>query len=61
MPIQGKYIVDMLEDKLDEDMAGKWRWRPGVWLPDNAANPHLTVLQDLNHMSGWSSQAKTML
>jgi sarcosine oxidase/L-pipecolate oxidase len=52
MPILGKYIVDMLEDKLDHTFSQKWRWRPGAKLL--GTDPHPTALQDLNSMSGWA-------
>jgi sarcosine oxidase/L-pipecolate oxidase len=51
MPILGKYIVDMIEGTLDEEMVSKWRWRPGAKLL--GANPHPTPLLDLNDIPGW--------
>jgi sarcosine oxidase/L-pipecolate oxidase len=56
MPVLGKYVVDMMEDKLDEEMLSKWRWRPGAKLL--AANPHPTPLLDLNDMPGWKKNAQ---
>lgn len=55
MPVIGKYIVDMLEDKLDEEMARKWKWRPDATL--SGANPHPTPLLDLNGIPGWEKDA----
>lgn len=52
MPIIGKYIIDMLEDKLDPIIAQKWKWRPGAKLL--GSNPHPTALQDLNDIPGWA-------
>ncbi|KKY18798.1 putative fructosyl amino acid oxidase [Phaeomoniella chlamydospora] len=56
-PVIGKYIVDMLEDKLDPETAKKWRWRPGATLAESAPNPHPTPLKDLNEIPGWAETA----
>lgn len=36
-PILGKYVIEMLEDKLDAEMAGRWAWDRER--PDPALNP----------------------
>lgn len=57
MPILGKYIVDMVENTLEQDIAKKWKWRPGVEL--EGTDPHPTPLLDLNDIPGWAvEQAK---
>ena len=57
MPVLGKYIVDMLEQKLDPVMAQKWKWRPGA--PKPAVDPHPTPLVDLSEVPGWQKTTRT--
>lgn len=55
LPVVGKYIVDMLENKLDPEIQKKWRWRPGAKLPYGTVDPHPTPLLDLNDVPGWAT------
>ncbi|EME86012.1 uncharacterized protein MYCFIDRAFT_39526 [Pseudocercospora fijiensis CIRAD86] len=52
MPVIGKYVVDMLEGKLDAETADKWRWRPGVRLEGIDAHPN--PLLDLKDVPGFN-------
>ncbi|KPI34634.1 L-pipecolate oxidase [Cyphellophora attinorum] len=52
-PIIGKYIVDMLESKLDPATRQQWRWRPDAKRPADAPEPHPAELLDLNDLPGW--------
>lgn len=61
LPVIGKYIVDMLEGKLDPETERKWRWRPGAKLEQEEANPHPNPLLDLNTLPEWNESAKARL
>ncbi|KAF7190049.1 L-pipecolate oxidase [Pseudocercospora fuligena] len=52
MPVIGKYIVDMLEGKLDPETAEKWRWRHGARL--ESIDPHPNPLLDLKDVPGFN-------
>ncbi|KAI7554521.1 hypothetical protein KC331_g489 [Hortaea werneckii] len=55
LPVIGKYIVDMLEGKLDAQTQQKWRWRPGLRV-DHIPDPHILPLIDLNGVPGWGTE-----
>lgn len=59
MPIIGKYIVDMMENILEEEIAKKWKWRPGAKL--EGTDPHPTSLLDLNDIPGWGAVEQARL
>jgi sarcosine oxidase / L-pipecolate oxidase len=52
LPVIGKYIVDMLESKLEPSIAEYWRWRPNKARKRRGPDPHpyptrdLTVFED---------------
>lgn len=58
MPVLGKYIVDMLEGRLDPAIAKHWRWRPEVKKDPAAVEPHPNPLLDLNDIPGWSKDSE---
>lgn len=51
LPVSGKYVVQSLEGKLDQELASKWRWRPGAKLEGPC--PHTTKLIELSEIPGW--------
>ncbi|KAI6873104.1 hypothetical protein KC343_g1408 [Hortaea werneckii] len=55
LPVIGKYIVDMLEGKLDAQIQQKWRWRPGLKV-GHVQDPHPLPLIDLNDVPGWGAE-----
>ncbi|KAI7083425.1 hypothetical protein KC356_g7572 [Hortaea werneckii] len=55
LPVIGKYIVDMLEGKLDAQTQQKWRWRPGLNV-GHVPDPHPLPLIDLNDVPGWGTE-----
>lgn len=54
LPVFGKYVVQSIEGKLDENMATKWRWRPGASLEGPC--PHVTSLIELSGIQGWEKK-----
>lgn len=56
LPVVGKYVVQSIEGRLDEDMAAKWRWRPGANLEGPC--PHVTALIELSEIPGWEHVKK---
>lgn len=61
LPVLGKYIVEMMEGKLDAETTRKWRWRPGVVPADHTTNPHQEEPTDLNSLPGWKKEVKGLL
>lgn len=56
LPIIGKHIVELLEDRLQPNMAHAWRWgRPGDPLKSVRAAP----AKDLADMPGWKHGEET--
>ena len=51
MPILGKYIADMLEGTLEDDIARAWKWRPGQEAGTNLAHSDPEV--ELGTLTGW--------
>ncbi|KAL2845269.1 FAD dependent oxidoreductase [Aspergillus pseudoustus] len=60
LPVLGKYIVQMMEGRLDPEVAEKWKWRPGTKLADYETNPHPETPEDLNDMPGWGTIKSTL-
>ncbi|PGH05602.1 hypothetical protein AJ79_06769 [Helicocarpus griseus UAMH5409] len=55
LPVLGKYVVDMLEGKLDPTTAHSWRWRAGQEV--NAKDlAHLDPVIELEDLSGWKGR-----
>ncbi|KAK2806203.1 hypothetical protein FQN50_005926 [Emmonsiellopsis sp. PD_5] len=54
LPVLGRYIVDMLEGKLDPATAHSWRWRPGQEEAKNLA--HLDPVLELEDLNGWKGR-----
>lgn len=61
LPVIGKYIVQMLEGKLEPEIEKKWKWRPGAKLEQGEANPHPNPLLDLNALPEWRETEKARL
>lgn len=60
LPILGKYIVEMMEDTLDPEIAQQWKWRPGAKSGDYSTIPHQEVAKDLTRLPGWG-EPKSLL
>ncbi|KAJ5616272.1 hypothetical protein N7537_001386 [Penicillium hordei] len=60
LPILGKYIVEMMEDALDPEIAQQWKWRPGAKSGDYSTIPHQEVAKDLTRLPGWG-EPKSLL
>ncbi|EXJ94141.1 hypothetical protein A1O1_02534 [Capronia coronata CBS 617.96] len=56
MPVLGRYIADMLEGKLEPEIAKAWAWRPGQQAGTNLA--HLDPETELADLSGWLGRRK---
>ncbi|GAA6020769.1 hypothetical protein JCM10207_002017 [Rhodosporidiobolus poonsookiae] len=57
LPTIGSKVKDLLEDKLDPELADLWRWRPGSERKVDTSRPSVPVL-DIQDMSGWKRDAK---
>lgn len=55
LPVIGKYISDMLEGKLDQDLTDLWRWKYGK-VPADFKNPHPSAFRDLSTLTGWQNK-----
>ncbi len=53
LPIVGKYIADMLEQKLDPEIARCWKWRPGAKANSDGPSAHPVDSHDLSEYAGW--------
>jgi hypothetical protein len=51
LPNIGKHIVELLEDRLPQDFADAWRWRPGQG--DALKSTRAARAKDLADMPGW--------
>ncbi|KZV65846.1 FAD dependent oxidoreductase [Peniophora sp. CONT] len=51
LPIIGKYVVELLEGTLQDDMLQAWRWRPGSG--DARKSRRTAPAKDLADMPGW--------
>jgi sarcosine oxidase / L-pipecolate oxidase len=51
LPIIGKYVVQMIQGRLDEEIAGRWAWDRGR---DGAANAVYIPMRDLKDIVGYS-------
>lgn len=49
----------MMENILEEEIAKKWKWRPGAKL--EGTDPHPTSLLDLNDIPGWGAVEQARL
>jgi sarcosine oxidase/L-pipecolate oxidase len=56
MPVIGKYIADMVEGKLEPEIAEQWRWRPNS--RSAVPVPFVEPVQDLNNLPGWGPKAE---
>nr|6Y4J_A Chain A, Fructosyl Peptide Oxidase [Escherichia coli] len=52
LPIIGKYVVELLEGTLADELAHKWRWRPGSG--DALKSRREAPAKDLADMPGWN-------
>ncbi|KAH8906489.1 fructosyl peptide oxidase [Coniochaeta sp. PMI_546] len=50
LPNVGRHVVELLEDRLPDDMAHQWRWRPGG---DALTSRRAAPPKDLADMPGW--------
>lgn len=55
LPIIGKYVVDMLESKLDPMFADKWAWRPGRQHVKRGPDPHPNPERELSEFEDFAS------
>ena len=51
LPNIGKYVVELMEDRLDETLRHVWRWRPGSG--DALKSRREARAKDLADMPGW--------
>ena len=51
LPNIGKHVVELLEDRLADDLAHAWRWRPGSG--DALQSRRAAPAKDLADMPGW--------
>lgn len=51
LPVIGKYVVELLEGRLSDEMAHAWRWRPGTG--DARKSTRAAQAKDLADMPGW--------
>ncbi|GAA5997594.1 NAD(P)/FAD-dependent oxidoreductase [Rhodotorula paludigena] len=56
LPTIGAQIKDLLEDKLDPELASLWRWRPGSERIEDTSRPSKPVL-DIGNLEGWRHEA----
>ncbi|CAI7611438.1 FAD dependent oxidoreductase [Penicillium manginii] len=61
MPVIGKYVVDMLEGKLDQDYMDLWKWRFGATPPKTGKEPHPWPQRDLGELDGWKGRNKRII
>ncbi|KAJ5702404.1 FAD dependent oxidoreductase [Penicillium malachiteum] len=55
LPVVGKYVVDLLEGKLDAETAGKWQWRADrTFETKNLA--HMDPELELSDLTGWKDR-----
>ncbi|GJN94164.1 hypothetical protein Rhopal_007238-T1 [Rhodotorula paludigena] len=57
LPTIGAQIKDLLEDKLDPELASLWRWRPGSERIEDTSRPSKPVL-DIGDLEGWRHEEK---
>lgn len=50
LPSIGIHIVELIEDRLPEDLKFAWRWRPGG---DPVKSRRGAKAEDLGDLSGW--------
>lgn len=55
LPVIGKYIADMLEGSLSQEMQELWQWKHGK-IPDDFKDPHPYPLRDLSTLTGWQDK-----
>lgn len=54
LPVIGHYIVQLMENTPDPEIARKWKWRPELTTKAGFEdNPHPMECEDLNDMPGW--------
>ena len=58
LPRIGHYIALMLEDKLPDEFAGKWKWRPGMEWTEEKDVPWTLVGKDFEETEGWVGSAR---
>ncbi|PSN71712.1 fructosyl peptide oxidase [Corynespora cassiicola Philippines] len=51
LPNIGKHVVELIEDRLAQDLAHAWRWRPGG---DARKSRRVAPAKDLADMPGWN-------
>ncbi|WVR04150.1 hypothetical protein IAU60_001149 [Kwoniella sp. DSM 27419] len=56
LPNIGKHVVELIEDRLPEDLAHSWRWRPGCGDPLKSRRE--APAKDLSDMPGWRHDGK---
>ncbi|KAF4965462.1 hypothetical protein FSARC_6764 [Fusarium sarcochroum] len=55
LPIIGRYVADLLEGNLDEDLKDLWSWKFGK-KPKDFQDPHPFPLRDLSELTGWKGR-----
>jgi sarcosine oxidase/L-pipecolate oxidase len=58
MPTIGKYVADMLEGKLSDELSELWKWRFGRASPPQGKVPHPWPVRDLGELDGWRGRNK---
>ncbi|KAM0496133.1 hypothetical protein ACHAP8_007699 [Fusarium lateritium] len=55
LPIIGKYVADLVENKLDPGLKDLWRWKFGE-KPTDFQDPHPYPRRDLSELTGWKGR-----
>jgi sarcosine oxidase/L-pipecolate oxidase len=53
LPTVGKYIVDMIEGKLEKKYEELWQWKFGEDPPETTLERHPYPPRDLGQLEGW--------
>ncbi|CAH0046685.1 unnamed protein product [Clonostachys solani] len=60
MPVIGKYVVDMLEDKLPDHLVAAWSWKSGKAPEGEMLYPHPQDHDDLGDLTGWKRSNRNL-
>ncbi|RGP60233.1 l-pipecolate oxidase [Fusarium longipes] len=55
LPVIGKYVADLVEDKLDAGLKDLWKWKFGE-KPADFQDPHPYPRRDLEELTGWKGR-----
>lgn len=55
LPVIGKYVADMLEGNLSQNLSDLWKWKFGE-IPADFQDPHPYPLRDISELSGWKER-----